>query len=88
MLFPEGTRNGIKKNGKLQNGAVVMSLTSGAPIIPIGINATYKPFSEIRINIGKPMDLSEFKKQRNDKEIVTSLSNKLMEEIISLTNKE
>lgn len=57
LLFPEGTRNGIEKNGKLQNGAVVMSLTSGAEIIPIGINATYKPFSKIRINIRKAYGL-------------------------------
>jgi len=88
LLFPEGTRNGIEKNGKLQNGAVVMSLTSGAEIIPIGINATYRPFSKIKINIGKPMDLSEFRKLKNDKEVVTSLSNKLMKEIIRLTNME
>lgn len=32
------------------------------------------------------MDFSEFKKERNNKEVLNSLSNKLMEEIIRLTN--
>ena len=35
LMFPEGTRNGIAKKGKLQNGAVLISLMSGAPIIPV-----------------------------------------------------
>ena len=35
LMFPEGTRNGMAKKGKLQNGAVLISLMSGAPIIPV-----------------------------------------------------
>ena len=34
------------------------------------------------------MDFSEFRKQKNDKKVVTSLSNKLMKEIIDLSNME
>ena len=39
LVLPEGTRNGIAKKGKIQNGAVLMNLMSGVPIIPIGINS-------------------------------------------------
>lgn len=35
LMFPEGTRDGIEKRGKIQNGAVLMSLMSGADIIPV-----------------------------------------------------
>ena len=35
LVFPEGTRNGIAKNKKIQNGAVLMSLMSDASLIPI-----------------------------------------------------
>lgn len=88
LLFPEGTRNGIEKRGKIQNGAVLMNLMSGAPIIPIGIQAKekYKFRSKVIINIGKPMNFSEYKDKKNDKEVLDSLSQKLMEEIIRLTN--
>ena len=90
LLFPEGTRNGIAKKGKLQNGAILMSLMSDAPIIPVGIQAKklYKPFSKVKINIGKPMDFSEYKDKKGDKEVLDNLSNKLMNEIIRLTNEE
>ena len=90
LMFPEGTRMGIEKRGKIQNGAVLMSLMSDTQIIPIGINAEkrYKVFSRVSINIGKPMDFSEYKKQKGEKEVLDALSNKLMEEIIRLTNEE
>lgn len=90
LLFPEGTRNGIEKNGKLQNGAVLMSLMSGAKIIPVGmqVKKNYKPFSKVIINIGKPIDFSEYKNEKGNKEVLDNLSKTLMEEIIRLTNEE
>jgi len=90
LMFPEGTRNGIAKRGKLQNGAVLMSLMSGAEIVPIGIQPKkmYKPFSKVKINIGKPMSFAEYKEQKGEKKVLEELSQKLMNEIIRLTNEE
>lgn len=90
MIFPEGTRNGIAKKGKIQNGAVLISLMSGAPLIPVGIQAKkkYRPFTKVKINIGKPIDISEYKKQKGDKEVLNNLSKQLMEEMIRLTNED
>lgn len=90
LIFPEGTRNGIKKKGKIQNGAVLMSLMSGAPIIPIGIQSKtkYRPFTKVKINIGKPIDFSEYKDKKGDKEVLNNLSKTVMEEMIRLTNEE
>lgn len=90
LIFPEGTRNGIKKKGKIQNGAVLMNLMSGVPIIPIGIQSKtkYRPFTKVKINIGKPMDFSEYKDKKGDKETLNALSKTVMEEMIRLTNEE
>lgn len=90
LLFPEGTRNGIEKKGKLQNGAVLMSLMSGAEIIPIGMQTKdkYKLFSKVKINIGKPLNFSEYKDKKGDKETLDNLSKILMNEMIRLTNEE
>lgn len=90
LLFPEGTRNGIEKKGKIQNGAVLMSLMSGVPIIPIGMQAKkkYIPFTKVKINIGKPMNINEYKNKRNDKETLDTLSKNLMDEMIRLTNEK
>lgn len=90
LIFPEGTRNGIEKKGKIQNGAALMSLMSGADIIPIGIQAKkkYKPFTKVKINIGKPMNFNEYKDKKGEKEILDMLSKKIMEAMIHLTNEE
>ena len=67
-----------------------MSLMSGAEIIPVGIQAKkkYKIFSKVKINIGKPMDFSEFKAKKGEKETLDTLSKKVMDEMIRLTNEE
>lgn len=90
LIFPEGTRNGIAKKGKIQNGAVLMSLMSGAEIIPIGIQSkrVYKPFSKVKINIGKPMSFEEYKSEKGNKSVLDELSKNVMNEIIRLTNEE
>ncbi len=90
LIFAEGTRNGIEKKGKIQNGAVLMSLMSGVPIIPVGIQTKtkYRPFTKVKINIGKPIDLSEYKDKKGDKETLDMLSNQIMGEMIRLTNEQ
>lgn len=85
LIFPEGTRNGIEKHGKIHSGATIMANMARVPIIPIGIQATYKPFSKVIINYGKPIDLSEKKLSKEEIEEVTK---KLQDEIIRLTNDE
>lgn len=85
MLFPEGTRHGLEKGVKPKNGAVVMAIKAGAPIIPIGIKGPFKPFRKVKINIGKPIDYSGYKDKINDKELMDKLTKELMDNIIDLT---
>lgn len=35
IIFPEGTRNGIEKNGKIHSGAIVMANMAKVPIVPV-----------------------------------------------------
>ena len=86
MIFPEGTRNGMAKGVKPKNGAVVMAIKAGVPIIPVGIIGNFKPFRKITIKIGKPIDYSSYKDKVKDKELMTKLTEELMKEIVKLTN--
>ena len=86
LLFPEGTRNGMKKKGKLQNGAALLALKSGVPIIPVGIQGNYKPFTKVKINYGKPMYFEEYKNKDITKQTLDEVSNQIMQEIVRLTN--
>lgn len=85
-LFPEGTRNGMEKNdGKLKNGAAYMSLKTGAKIVPIGIKGEVKPFHQVTITYGKPLDFSELLKDKPAKELEDYVSEQLKQEIIKLS---
>ena len=87
-LFPEGTRNGMAKGVKVHNGAALISLKTGAPIIPVGIQGNFKPFKKIKINYGKPMDFSEYASQKNNKEVLDSITKQVMDEVVRLTNEK
>lgn len=85
-IFPEGTRKGLEKNGKAKNGAAYMAIKTGTPVIPVGIHGTFKPFSKVYINYGKPIDLSSYKGA--DKEKQDEATKIIMDNIVMLTKKE
>jgi len=84
MIFPEGTRNGMEKGVKPKNGAIILAIKSGKPIIPVGVQGSFKIFKKVKVNIGKPIDYSEYKGQTSDKELMDKLTDDLMKEIVRL----
>lgn len=84
LMFPEGTRHGLEKGKKAKNGAVLIAATAEKPIIPIGIQGSFKPFSKVIVNIGKPIDYSKYKEEVKDKEKASELTEGLMKEIVRL----
>lgn len=88
LIFPEGTRNGLAKGTPVKNGAITMAIKAGVPIIPVGINGSFKIFSKIKINIGKPIYFNEYKDKINDKEVISKLTEDLTKEIIKLRDKQ
>lgn len=84
-IFPEGTRKGMEKNMKAKNGAAYMAIKSGVKVIPIGIHGTFKPFSKVYLNYGEPIDLSDYKNQKDKLDEATEL---VMNQIKELMEKE
>ena len=84
MIFPEATRNGMAKGVKPKEGAVKLAIKSGKPIIPVGVQGTFKLFRKVKVNIGKPIYYSEYKKDINNKEVLNKLTEDLMSEIVKL----
>jgi len=87
-IFPEGTRNGMAKGVKVHNGAALIALKTNSPIIPVGIQGNFKPFKKIKLNIGKPMDFSEYAKEKNNKEVLDIITKQVMDEVVRLTNEK
>ena len=72
------------KGKKPKNGAVLIAATAGKPIIPIGIQGSFKPFRKVIVNIGKPIDYSQYSEEVKEKEQASKLTQELMQEIVKL----
>lgn len=83
-LFPEGTRNGLEKGEKVKEGAAFFAIRSGAKVVPCGIKGGEKGNRKVIITYGKPLDFSQFKGSK-DKEVLDKVTDKIMDNIISLT---
>ena len=83
-IFPEGTRNGLAKGEKVKDGAAFFALNSDAVVIPVGVKGGEKPFKKAYVTYGKPIDFTEEKKNRKDKEVIENVTNKIMGEILEL----
>lgn len=83
-MFPEGTRNGMAKGVKPKNGAVLIAIKAGVPIIPCGVQGSFKPFTKVILNYGKPIVFSnDIDVQNKDK--INELTKQVMEEVKKLT---
>lgn len=83
-LFPEGTRNGLKKGRKPKTGVAYFALNSDAVVIPVGIKGGEKPFKKIVITYGKPINIEIYINKKKEKETVQEVTNIFMEEILKL----
>ena len=56
-IFIQGTR--AQNVDAAKNGAAMFAIKAGVSVIPVGINASYKFFSEVKINIGQPISFQK-----------------------------
>ena len=84
-LFPEGTRNGLKKGIKPKTGVSYFALNSDATVIPVGIKGGERPFQKTVITYGKPIDVEKYRANRKDKEVLEEVTNIIMDNIMDLT---
>ena len=80
-IFPEGTRNGMKKNGKIQNGPSYLAARSGVEVIPVKIEGNFKPFRKVKIYYGKPLDFSKYQSKKPEKETLDLISGEITKAI-------
>lgn len=83
-IFPEGTR--VKefdiKNAK--PGVALISISTQAPILPILIEGTYRPFSKIKVSIGDIFDFSEAYGKRPSKDEYQAYGEQVLYNIYNL----
>lgn len=72
-LFPEGTRSKTGEIGKGLAGAGFFALRTDAKIVPCAIIGPYKPFRQVKVVYGQPIDFSEYREKRISAEEATEI---------------
>ena len=80
-IFPEGTRNGIVKRGKIQNGPAYLAARTGVEVVPVYIEGSFKPFRKVKLYYGKPLDFSKYQSKKPEKETLDIISNEITKAI-------
>lgn len=88
LIFPEGTRNGMAKGVKAKDGAIKLAARANVPIVPVGIQGSFKTFAKVKLNIGKPIHYNLTKEELNDKEKLRELTDELMKKIVELRDEK
>lgn len=60
-IFPEGHTHDKDIDLEYKSGIAKISRITNVPIVPFGIYGSYKPFHELILNIGKPVNYSDKK---------------------------
>ncbi|WP_018085167.1 lysophospholipid acyltransferase family protein [Desulfurispora thermophila] len=81
-IFPEGTRS--KTEGLLDphQGAAMLAIRTGVPVLPIAVSGTRGFFSRVRVNIGQPVIPPA--RDRTGKDTYYEFSRLLMQKIDAL----
>lgn len=86
-IFPEGTRKGLAKGTKVKNGAAFMALKTNTKVVPVGIQGSFKLFTKVILNYGKPIDFSKYNSENPEKDKLDQATKEIMDNIIMLTKK-
>lgn len=85
-LFPEGTRKGLERGAKVQNGAAYMAMKAKVKVVPVGIQGSFKPFTKVRMYYGDPIDFTNYDKKNPEKDDLEKATKDIMDSIVMLTN--
>ena len=96
-IYPEGTRSPDGALYRGRTGVARLALTSGAPVIPVGLVGTDKVMPkaakipkllgrvEVTVRFGKPLDFSRYAGRETDRFVLRSVTDEIMFEIMQLS---
>ncbi len=82
-IFPQGTRVKDDVMGSLEEGVGFLAVKSGAPVIPVYMDARYKVFGRERVIVGEPLQFL-VGKERSDSDLIAEATMKIAEALSKL----
>ncbi len=83
-IFAQGTRVKEGEAVAAKAGVALFAIKSGAPVIPVGIKSTYKPFSKIEVFYGEPISFEEYKGKKVSTEEMGEIAENIMAKVNEL----
>jgi len=80
-IFPEGTRSKTSEMLNPHLGAAMLALKGGVPLLPIALSGTKGYWGRMKVNVGRPMNLTTPRRQKVTREEMEYVSRELMAEI-------
>ncbi len=97
-IYPEGTRSRTGLLHKGHTGLARLAIRTSSPIVPVGIvgavavqppDAKFpKPFMELTIRFGAPIDATRYASRSNDRLVLRQITDEVMYEIRNLSGQE
>jgi 1-acyl-sn-glycerol-3-phosphate acyltransferase len=83
LVFSQGHR--MKDLTDFKGGAALFALKAEACIVPVGIAGSYKPFSRIRVQIGKPIPMEPYLGRKIKSDVVDEVMDEVVANVKMLT---
>lgn len=83
-IFFQGTRKQENDFKDAKNGVALFSVKGKAPVVPVGIRATYKPFSEVYIKFGEPLSFEDYYGKKVKQEDLAVITKTITDEVAKL----
>ena len=84
-IFPEGTRSRTGHMLPLLGGASLLALKSGCDVVPIYIEGSYKPFHRMIVHVGRPVEMTDLRAGRMNRETCDELTRRMEAEFAQLS---
>jgi len=83
-IFPEGHRQQDRTVKSIETGVAVIALRSGVPVIPMYISGHYRPFGRLRLTVGPPIPLDDFRAERVDADVLEAVKERIVASLNAL----
>lgn len=82
-IFPQGTRSRDNSPIPMLNGASMIAVRAGVPIIPAYIDGPYRRFHHVDVRIGKPVEIADLGR-RFDSDTLTEVTHRIENAVWSM----
>ncbi len=87
-IFAQGARVKAGDEKAAKAGVALIAMKGNAPVIPVAISGSHKPFSRLFVSYGEPLTLDEYRGKKLDNESLKEIADLIMSKINEMIVRE